>query len=254
MTQAQPEPGPGWGRKQITFWLTPARKAGLMDIANGMAGATPSDALARAIDIARERLRAGGADPSEIIDAVESVDARIADAIAEARDHFDTQQKAIAGLATDLRAFNRHLAELAGGDGADSGEIEPATGVATYTEPPSFQQWMSASLRKAGARPKRSAVARASWEKVGRASAGFVAIDFRLSLATIDGQPVALALASQSSVARFGLQPETDPMSRPQWGEQMYFVCQPAGAGWVVHAHRAGADGSAGSAIGRLSA
>ena len=54
MAQTDIDFGPGWERKQITFWMSQQRRQDLMTIARGLPKpATPSDALASAIDLAR---------------------------------------------------------------------------------------------------------------------------------------------------------------------------------------------------------
>lgn len=244
--------GPGWDRKQVSFWITPQRRQDLLALAQGLpAGATPSDVIAAAIATARAQLDASQSNPAELAD---SIDSAIADGMLNTRRAVEGQSQAIHEMGKGLRSIHALLAALAGEEGLQEsgGQAEPGGG--GIAAPQGFRQWLEASLIAAGGRPQRSAVARATWSAVGRISDRLVAVDFMASLAAIDGKPVAPALATASTAVRFDLLEANHPFATVDWAAQLYFVCQPVGSGWVIHAHRAGPDGAAGAAIGRAKA
>ena len=237
--------GPGWDRNQVSFWLNPSRRQDLMEIALKLQGEpTPSDAIARAIQIARDHLASDGIDPSDLIDAI---DTALVSGFASARDAIDEQGSAILDLSRDMRKVHSLLAALAaeeGFDGAGFGEDQ--------AKPPSMHAWLDGQVIKAGAKPQRSVVALGWWHAIERASDRLVSVDFSLSLAAIDGTPVSTAQAAEATIARFELIESGHPFATADWSTRLFFVCQPVGNEWVIHLHRAGHDGSAGEAIGKV--
>lgn len=252
MTQDANGIGPGWERQQISFWITPQRREDLMALAQGLpAGATPSDVIAAAIVAARAQLDASQSNPAELAD---SIDSAIANGLSETRKAVEGQNQALNEMGKGLRSIHALLAALAGEDGLQEAGGQAALGPGGVAPPQGFRQWLEASLAAAGGRPQRSAVARATWSAVGRISDRLVAVDFMASLAAIDGKPVAPALAISSTAVRFDVLEANHPFATVDWAAQLYFVCQPVGSGWVIHAHLAGPDGSAGAAIGQAKA
>jgi hypothetical protein len=136
------------------------------------------------------------------------------------------------------------LADEEGFDGAGFGGDQ--------AKPLSMRAWLDGQIIKAGAKPQRSAVALGCWHAIGRTSDRMVSVDFSLSLAAIDGKPVTTAKAAEPSVARFELIESGHPFATADWSSRLFFVCQPVGNEWVIHLHRAGQDGSAGEAIGKV--
>lgn len=252
-TQAANGMGPGWERQQVSFWITPQRRQDLLALAQGLtAGATPSDVIASAIAVARSQMHA---DPSGPADLADAIDAAIGGAMAETRSAVHAQGHAIDEMGKGLRSIHALLAALAGEEGLQETDgIGALAGHGHPAAPQAFRLWLEASLAAAGGRPQRSAVARASWHGVSRVSDRLVAVDFSASIAAIDGKQAAPALAAASTIVRFDLLDATHPFATADWGAQLYFVCQPVGNGWVVHAHRAGTDGAAGAAIGQARA
>ncbi len=174
--------GPGWDRNQVSFWLNPSRRQDLMDIALKLQGVpTPSDAIARAIQIARDHLAADEFDPADLLD---TIDAAVASGYANARDAIDEQASAILGLSRDIRKVHSLLAALADEEGFDGAGFG-----ADQSKPPSMRVWLEGQVIKAGAKPQRSAVALGWWHAIERASDRMVSVDFSLSLAAIDTTP-----------------------------------------------------------------
>lgn len=239
--------GPGWQRDQVSFWLTAQRRHDLVAIANQLpSGCTPSDALARAIDLARIHLASGSLDPAELMDAV---DTSLARGLSETRDSIDTQTLAIADLSQGMKSIHRLLSALA--DGEDLG---PALSGAGLNKPPLFRDWLDNESAKAGGRPTRSAVATGCWHSVERVSERLVAVDFEATLVALDGKRLETTEPSEPSIARFDLLDPSHPFATADWTSKLFFVCQPMANGWMVHLHQAASDGSAGKAIGRSQA
>lgn len=242
--------GPGWDRQQVSFWITPQRRQDLLALAQGLpTGATPSDVIASAIAVARAQMHA---DPSGRADLADAIGAAIGGAMAETRSAVQAQGHAIGEMGKGLRSIHALLAALAGEEGLQEADgVGALVGHGHAAAPQAFRQWLEAGLASAGGRPQRSAVAKASWHAVSRVSDRLVAVDFSASLAVIDGKPVAPALAASSTTVRFDLLEASHPFATADWGAQLYFVCQPVGNGWVVHAHISSPDGTPGAPLGQ---
>ena len=161
MTQEANGTGAAWERQQISFWLTPQRRRDLLTLAQGLpAGATPSDAIASAITAARSHLQAGRPDSADFADAIDSA---VANGLSETRKAVASHGQAIAEMEKGLRSIHALLAALAGEEGlreADGMDALDAPALPATTQ--TFRQWLEASLARAGGRPKRSAVAKAT--------------------------------------------------------------------------------------------
>lgn len=241
--------GPGWDRNQVSFWLNPSRRQDLMEIATRLQGEpTPSDALARAIQIAHDHLESDNdkIDPSDLIDAI---DTALVSGFASAKDAIDEQASAIMDLNRDMRKVHSLLAALANEEGFDGAGIG-----GDQARPPSMRAWLEGQIIKAGSKPQRSAVALGWWHAIERASDRMVSVDFNLSLAAIDGKPVPITQAAEATIVRFELIESSHPFATADWSTRLFFVCQAVGNEWVIHLHRAGQDGAAGAAIGQINA
>ena len=236
--------GAGWQRDQVSFWLTTQRRHDLMAIANQLpAGCTPSDAIARAIDLARIHLASGSLDPAELMDAVDTALAR---GLSETRDSIDTQTLAIADLSQGMKSIHRLLSALADGE-----DVGPALAGGAPRKPPLFRDWLDNEAAKAGGRPTRSAVASGCWHSVERISDRMVAVDFEATLVALDGKRLETTEPAEPSIVRFDLLDSSHPFATADWTSKLFFVCQPMTNGWMVHLHQAAADGSAGKAISK---
>lgn len=239
--------GPGWNRNQVSFWLNPSRREDLMEIALKLQGEpTPSDAIARAIQIARDHLASDEIDPGDLLD---TIDAAVASGYANTRDAIDAQASSILDLSRDMRKVHSLLAALADEEGFDGAGFG-----GDHTKPPSMRAWLEGQIIKAGAKPQRSAVALGWWHAIERTSDRMVSVDFSLSLAAIDGKQVPTAQTAEATIARFDLIESGHPFATADWSTRLFFVCQPVGNEWVIHLHRAGQDGTAGAAIGQAKA
>lgn len=250
MAQTDIDLGPGWERQQITFWISPQRRQDLMAIALGLPKhATPSDALAAAIDLARAHQATGQADPAELMD---TIDAAVAGGFNDASQAIGAQAQAIERMDQRLRSIHQFIATLAAEAGAQGLE-EPAEEIERLPASAAlrFRAWLDRSIAKAGCKPQRSAVVRAQWHAVSRISERFMAVDFKASLAAIDGKAPSAAIAAESSTVRFDLLEAAHPFANADWSALLYLVCQPTGNGWIVHAHRMGPDGTVGEAVGQ---
>jgi hypothetical protein len=242
--------GPGWERKQITFWISQQRRKDLMAIALGLPKpVTPSDALAFAIDLARTHQSTGQLDPAGLMD---TIDAAVTQGLNDATEAICTQAQAIQQMDQRLRSIHQFIAKLAAETGADGVE-NPAEEVERLPASAAlrFRAWLDRSIAKAGVKPNRSAVVRASWHSVSRISDRFMAVDFNASLAAIDGKAISAALAAQSSTVRFDMLETAHPFAAADWSALIYLVCQLVGNGWVVQAYRTGSDGATSKSIGQ---
>lgn len=169
MTTDQEAKGPGWNRQQITFWLSPRRRKNLMAIAKDLPpGASPSDALASAIDLALGgRMAAEQFNSDELVD---SIDSAVACGFADARKTMESQGRAIEEMAASLRSIHALIAAVAGEDVATTECLGAAPARPLPPGALRFRDWLEASLARAGSQPQRSAVARASWRGVERDS------------------------------------------------------------------------------------
>jgi len=237
------ELGEGWSRSQLSLRLTPQRKASLLSLSEQLDGATtPTDALDRAIELAREFQRLGSvAGRADIEDIEAALDLRAA----EVHERLDRQESRIDQLHESLRGLHRLISTIA--DTADTDGF--AMPNSEDREPISFRTWLEGSIERAGMKALRAAIVRSTWQAKSASTSRMIALDLMAELVAVDG----VAVASRSAypeLARIALIDASHPLARIESPRPIFLVCQVVGQGWVAHAHHADQDGKPGSAIG----
>ena len=234
-----------WERPQITFWLNAQRRGDLKAIATSLPEcATPSDALARAIDLARAYQASEGMNAIERVDELDSaLDIKL-DGV---RDCIDLQSQKIQRLEQSLRSIHQLISAVSEGSEQDNGSLSDG-GSDTATD---FKTWLDSSVAMNGGRPERSAIAVAAWRQSTWVTEKLVSLDFMVHVATIDSKAVGRN-ANEPHLARLGLVDSASALGQTHSNNPIFFVCQPVENGWVLHAHAANSDGRAGELIGKI--
>lgn len=230
--------GKGWDRHQVTFRLSSDRMIELMAIASAMPeGATPTDAICRAIELARSSTLF---DCSDAVDAVHSVDASLAANFAELLEAQNWQGKAIAYLQSDLSKIKNLLSAAAmAGDPDEMGfQVQQA-------QPEPFSAWLCAAIAKSGYSATRSAIASGSLQSISLVSEKLARIELFAELAAIDSKKAPASTPSRSMLELVEL---SNPLLRTPLGDPLFFVAQPKAGGWTLHIHRA-TEGQASQSI-----
>lgn len=235
--------GQGWDKNQVAFRLGKQRLVDLMAIASSLPdGATPTDAISRAIELARI---SQVYDCADAVEAAQSVDLTLATGLGEIKEAQERQGEAIWRLESALGQIQSLLIAAAAA-GRNDGEEEE--GDAAPAAPIPFASWLSAAIKDAGLLAMRSAIATGCLHSISLVSDRLARLDFQVELAAVDGKKLAgLATAT----ARLDLVDLDSPLLRTPWGEPLYFVAQPLSGGWNLHVQRNG-DGKAIQSIGTL--
>jgi hypothetical protein len=240
--QTNRELGPGWDRQQLSLRLTPERKAELLALRAGIGpGSTPTDAIDRALDIVKQikwRERLGGVATEDIEDAIESQAAGIRETIERQGREIEQINKSLFGL----RRLMSTIADAPDSDGDLLVDARPQG-------PVSLRAWLEEATLKAGAKAKRSVIARSLWQRKTSSAPRMVALDLMIELVAIDGALVSNT-AGYPEYARIDLIDAEHPICGLELPRPMFLVCQALANGWIAHARHATADGQPGEAIG----
>lgn len=234
-----------WERSQITFWFNEKRRGDLKAIAAGLPeDATPSDALARAIELARAYQASEG---MSAIERLDELDASLDIKLDGVRDCIDLQSQKIQRLEQGLRSIHELISAVSEASDPDNGiDSDSDSGAAI-----DFKTWLDSTVARNGGKPERSAIAVAAWRQSAWVTEKLVSLDFMVHVATIDSKAVAKS-SNEPSLARLGLVDATSALGQTHSSKPIFFVCQPVENGWVLHAHAGNDDGRAGELIGKI--
>ena len=234
-----------WERSQVTFWLGAQRRGELKAIAAGLPeDATPSDALARAIELA---LAYQASESMNAIERVDELDASLDIKLDGVRDCIDLQSQKIQRLEQGLRSLHELISAVSEAPDPDTGfESDGDSGAAI-----DFKTWLDSTVAMNGGKPERSAIAVAAWRQSAWVTEKLVSLDFMVHVATVDSKAVDRN-ANEPRLARLGLVDASSALGQTHSSNPIFFVCQPVENGWVLHAHAANSDGRAGELIGKI--
>lgn len=234
--------GPGWDRAQMSLRLTPERRAELLALCSELGPTpTPTDAIDRALEIAKQaKLEIG----REAVSA-DDIDAALEARMPALREAIDRQGRDIEQVVKSLRGLHQLMSAIA--QEAVSDGFEPTS--APAAAPQSFRSWLEDAILKSGAKAQRSAVARSTWQRLARPAARMSSLDLMAELVAVDGALVATA-GAYPEMSRIDLIDATHPICAVELPRPIFLVCQALPNGWIAHAHFATADGQPGEAIG----
>lgn len=237
----------GWDRDQVSIRLSAKRAAALRSLVADAPRATPTDAIDRAIEIARD------ATPSprgELHDAepasLDGLERRLAGLFASQFDEIASVLSELRAQADELRmAF---AAALDSDDPQDSPAQPRRSADAAINETPiGLTAWLvPASLAK-GLLLETSAVVRGRVVGARAASDRGVMLDFSGELVAVDGAKVARGDRGASPL-RLGPIAANDAAALTI-GAEICLWCQRAGAEWQIKIHRVEADGRIGELV-----
>ncbi|KND59866.1 hypothetical protein BVER_04547 [Candidatus Burkholderia verschuerenii] len=246
-----------WGREQISVWLSARRKAQLREVAAQLpSGATPADALDRALDLATMPILAPRPDAGEDFNSFEEtsdiarLEAKLLAAIE--LNHEKTalisqrmEQRLDAVSLRVQRIDSRMSAAL---DSEFDGHATPDFSVSGVQ---AIGEWLRGQQQATGVAVKKSALVRASWRAKTRVVDGILALDFHCKLAAIDG--VRLSQPIAPTLARVQISDSDGPLSQVDSIGDVVFVCEAlGGCGWKITFHPIGSDGKAARSIGSI--
>lgn len=241
--------GKEWKVRQVAFRLTDQRVLDLMAIAATLpAGATPTETLVRAIELARSYMRA---DETAAVDAVTALETNVDAQLTDLRHVLGFQGKAISSTQSTLAEIRDLLVAAAsatrsesGMDDFDDGDISPRPRRA----PPSFGAWLSSSISEAGMKATRSAIATGRLHAIKLVADRMARMTFQVELSAVDGQRLPTPAQGLSVIDPVEV---GSPIMKATWGDSLYFVAQPVGSGWKLHIHRSG-EGQSSAAIASI--
>lgn len=234
--------GPGWDRAQLSLRLTPERRAELLALCSGLGPTpTPTDAIDRALEIAKQAKWELGREAVSADDIEAAIEARMP----ALREALDRQGRDIEQVVKSLRGLHQLMSSIA--LAPDSDGFAPMDD--TPQGPLAFRSWLEATIAKAGAKAHRSAVARSTWQRLTRPTIRMSSLDLMAELVAVDGALVAKADA-YPEISRIDLIDAAHPICAVELPRPMFLVCQALPNGWIAHAHHATADGQPGEAIG----
>lgn len=234
--------GPGWDRAQLSLRLTPERRAELLALCSGLGPTpTPTDAIDRALEIARQANSEQGREAIGADDIEAAIEARMP-ALHEA---LDRQGHDIDQIVQSMRGLHQLMSAVAQEPDADGFTL----GNAPPHGPISFRGWLEGAIVKSGVKAQRAVVVRSTWQRLSRPTIRMSSLDLMAELVAVDGVMVTKTDA-YPEMSRIDLIYASHPICAVEFPRPMFLVCQVLPNGWVAHAHHATADGQPGEAIG----
>lgn len=244
-----------WSQTQLSLWLSRRRLDQLRRIAATLPpGATPLDAIDRALDLAtapifvpRHDALADETESAQVDEQLAPMEARLA-AIAA------TSERVLSAKLDRLAVAVDHVRELA----LASSSSKLAAASLDFEEQPDesaneetgeeIGQWLRIRLAVAGATPKNVAVVHATVCSASGSRAPASAAQLEAILSEVDGRAIGDALPpGPVFVSDTGANRALSQLDR---GQAVWFLCRPSSGGrWVVDACMADKAGATGDAI-----
>ncbi|WP_186236133.1 hypothetical protein [Burkholderia gladioli] len=244
-----------WSQTQLSLWLSRRRLDKLRRIAATLPpGATPLDAIDRALDLATAPIFAPL--PGALADEAETV--RVADELAPLEARLAaiaaTSERALSAKLDRLAVAMDHIRELALTSSSATLAAAPLDFEGNVSESAfdnvgdDIGQWLRVRLAVAGATPKEVAVVRATARSASRSSAPSSATRFDAILSEVDGRAIRDALPP-GPIFIYDTKANR-ALSQLNKHQAILFLCRPSsGSGWAVDAHMVDPAGGTGDAI-----
>ena len=244
-----------WGREQISVWLSARRKARLREVAAQMPpGATPADALDRALDLAtmpifvpRPDVEAE-VDPVDDMSAIARLEAKLLAAMAV--NHEKTAlisqriEQRLNAVGLRVQRIDSRMSAALGSEFDNH-----ATPDFSVSGVPAIGEWLRGQQQATGATVKKSALVRATWQAKTRVADSILALDFLCKLAAIDG--VRLSQPPAPTLARVQISDSDGDLSKVDSVGEVVFVCDAlSGGGWNIVVHPISPNGKTSASIG----
>jgi len=203
MTPETPQPNIDlWARPKVTIHLSAKRKARLSGIAATCSGAiSPIEAIERAIEMA-SRAASGdhglheSDDQSDLLDRVETLETMLGQLVAERRADSDRLEASINEAAINTRTI-LDLISAASNPPHDGDEFEDHAGL-------TLRSWIQSELARLKITLKRSAIVRAQWNGMNKASSRMATLGFDVTMAAVDESPIDPRVCPPANI-EFGL-------------------------------------------------
>ncbi|MCQ0030984.1 hypothetical protein [Burkholderia glumae] len=244
-----------WSQAQLSLWLSRRRRDRLRRIAASLPpGATPLDAIDRALDLAtapifapRPGVLADEAESAHAAEQLAAMEARLA-AIAA------TLEQVLSAKLDRLAVAVDHVRELALASSsatlmAGSSDFENQTDESAVDEAgEDIAQWLRIRLAVAGATAKDVAVVGATVRLASRSSGSLSAPRFDAILSQVDGRAIRDGLPPGPIIVSDAEANRT--LSQLDHGQSICFLCRPSGGGhWAIDAHMVDLAGRTGDAV-----
>jgi hypothetical protein len=237
----------GWDRDRVSIRLSAKRAAALRSLVADAPRATPTDAIDKAIELAREAARSPRGEPTDVESAgLEELERRLAGVFGS---QFDELASVLSELRAKLDELRAAFVAALDSDGPHGSPAQPGRSAdATMNETSiDLTAWLASSSLAKGLSLETSAVVRG--RVVGARAIGDrgVVLDLSGELVAVDGAkagsgdrgapPLRLGPVAANSAAALVV------------GAEICLWCQRAGAEWQVKIHRVESDGRIGELV-----
>lgn len=215
----------GWSRGELTLRMSKRRSQLLRRIAARMpAGATPTDAIDEALELAL-REAGQGAGAAEAADDIRELRGSLEREAAERRDESARIAEALSAHAEAVEGLRRLISRVAdGGEGAE----------AEAPRPRPLREWLAAELARGGGLGCRELTIAAAWRSAARMDESKARAVFDARLISVDG----VQKARPSPRAPLALDLDAaSPLVAALRLREMELACAAAGRGWTVRAY-----------------
>lgn len=229
----------GWSRDCVNLRLSRERAEKLRALARQLGpGATPTDAVDRALEVASE-----AESPATQADGEAAGAEEMLSALERLSERTRFEAVASAAAAADIARGLRELSELISAVAAASGGSEDG-----LDQPISLRAWLDSQPR---ATPGQAIAASARWQSKARVGDQHVSLELLVRRAAC-GDPRREQFAA-SSLVRLDRVQAASPFARTDLISAFLLSCQRAGDGsWRVAGHQMKPDGQAGPLLGTI--
>jgi len=244
-----------WGREQISVWLSARRKAQLRQIAAQLpSGATPADALDRALDLATMPIFAplpGAGDdlnPADEPSHVARLEAKLLAAIEMNREKASEVaqriERRLDAMGSRVERIDSRMSAALGEDSENHAAFDSSESAV-----PAIDEWLRQQQKLIGSAVEKSALVRADWRAKTRVVDGILAFDLHCELVAIDSARV---LSPPSpSLARVQILTSDRPLSQLDSVGEILLSCEAWGGGrWKISVYPINPDEKIGASIG----
>lgn len=247
-----------WRQTNFSVWLSRRRREKLRAVAATLPpGATPVDAIDRALDLATMPIFVPKADGGAGIDddigeadvavAIRQLEARLAASAAQGQTEFVEKFGNVEAKLREIGARVAHMHSMM--SEATQEPIDSTEGFGMFpSSAPSLGEWLRTQAAVMGKSARETALIRAEWRSKTRGDDGKVSMEFSCELAAIDGlrakNPPRPSLASIGSIDANGAPSKLDA------APALCFLCRALPGGrWQFDAHPIDAAGKLGAIL-----
>ncbi|MDP9154665.1 MAG: hypothetical protein M3O74_10485 [Pseudomonadota bacterium] len=217
-------------------------------------GATPADALDRALDLATMPIFAPRPDAGEDVEPVDDVsaiarlEAKLLAAVALSQEKTalisERMEQRLDAVGLRVKRIDSRMSAALGSDFDDR-----ATPDFYISGVPAIGEWLRGQQHATGVTVKESALVRATWQAKTRVADGILALDFHCQLVAIEG--VRLSQPTAPTLARVQISDSHSDLSKVDSVGEIVFVCDAlSGGGWNIVVYPISPNGKTSASIG----